>query len=183
MRRHLFGLCFVTLASITAIAAIAQSRPGYLLFTDPLQRFSIEFPRDWRWMMVSGSGEPIATFVDPRSEAAVVVERFRLKQRLGPDDITGLFAELEVEYLKEHQRGVQNVVARVTTRGAIRAVVVDYSRPGQQEQERVRMYSFPAGEDLYRVTCAALASRFQMFEADFEAIVSTLKTAATLRQP
>ena len=179
MRRHLIGLCFVTLASITVIA---QSRPGFLLFTDPLQRFSIEFPRDWRWMMVSGSGEPIATFVHPRSEAAVVVERFRLKQRLGPKDITDLFAELEVEYLKEHQRGVLSVAAKVTTRGGIRAVVVDYSRPGLKEQERVRMYSFPAGEDLYRVTCAALTSRFEKYEADFEAIISTFTSAETLRQ-
>ena len=180
MSRRLTCLCLVMLASITGMA---QSKSGFLLFTDPLRRFSIEFPRDWRWMMVSGSGEPIATFVQPRSEAAVVVERFRLKQRLGPEDITDLFAELEVEYLKEHQSGVLNMTAQVTTRGGTRAAVVNYNRPGLKEQERVRMYSFPAGEDLYRVTCTALASRFEKYEADFEAIVSTLKSAEKLRQP
>jgi hypothetical protein len=179
MAQRLVTVCLVILASVTAAA---QTRTGYLLFTDPGQRFSIEFPRDWRWMIVSGSGEPIATFIQPRSEAAVVVERFRLKQPLRPDDITDLFAEIEVEYLKENQRGVANVSAKVIARDGLRASVVDYSRPGLNEEERVRMYSFPVGEDLYRVTCMSLASRFQKYDPEFEAIVSTLKSAEKLKQ-
>jgi len=89
----------------------------------------------------------------------------------------------EVDYLKENQRGVSDVVARVVAREGLRAAVVDYSRPGLNEAERVRMYSFPVGEDLYRVTCMALTSRFPRYDADFEAIVSTLKSEEKLRQP
>jgi hypothetical protein len=179
MRQRLVCVCLVFLTSVTLAA---QTRAGYLLFTDPGMRFSIEFPRDWRWMIISGSGEPIATFIQPRSEAAVVVERFRLKQPLRPDDITDLFAEIEVEYLKENQRGVASVSAKVIARDGMRASVVDYSRPGLNEEERVRMYSFPVGEDLYRVTCMSVTSRFQKYEPEFENIVSTLKSAEKLKQ-
>jgi len=180
MRQRVICCGIILMASV---AVAAQTRQGYLLFTDPGKRFSIEFPREWKWMIISGSGEPIATFIQPKSEAAVVVERFRLKQPLRPDDITDLFAEIEVDYLKENQRGVSDVVARVVAREGLRAAVVDYSRPGLNEAERVRMYSFPVGEDLYRVTCMALTSRFQRYDADFEAIVSTLKSEEKLRQP
>lgn len=172
-------IVFVVMASV---AGMAQPRQGFLLFTDPGRRFSIEFPKDWRWMIVSGSGEPIATFVHPGSEAAVVVERFRLKQRLAPDDVTDLFAELEVDYVKENQRGVTNVTGRVATRDGLRSAVIEYKRPGLAEPEQVRQYSFPMGEDLYRITCMALASRFQRHEADFAAVVGTLKSAGELQR-
>src|SRR5262245_49196958 len=98
MRQRLICGCLIVLASVT----VAAQRRGFSLFTDPGQRFSIEFPRDWRWVIVSGSGEPIATFTEEDNEAAVVVERFRLKVPLRPTDITDLFAELEVEYLKQN---------------------------------------------------------------------------------
>ena len=58
------------------------TRSGYSLFTDPGMRFSVEYPKDWTWLMISGSGEPIATFIQPKKEAAFVVERFRLRQAL-----------------------------------------------------------------------------------------------------
>ena len=179
MRQRLICACLIVLASVT----VAAQRRGFSLFTDPGKRFAIEFPRGWRWVIVSGSGEPIATFTHPDSEAAVVVERFRLKVPLRPTDIDNTFAEIEVDYLKEHQSGIEEVKARVIDRDGLRAAVVDYVRPGVREREQVRMYSFPVGEDLYRVTCMALAGSFEEYEMDFETIVSTLKPAEKLQQP
>ena len=178
IRARFVRVCFIVVASV---AGMAQSKPGFLLFTDPGKRFSVEFPRDWRWMIISGSGEPIATFMHPRNEAAVVVERFRLKQRLAPEDITDLFAEIEADYVKQNQPAVTGVTSRVPTRESMRSAVIDYSRPGLSERESVRQYSFPVGENLYRITCMALASRFNRYEADFLAIVGTLKSADELR--
>lgn len=168
------------LALTASVAAGAQTLRDHLLFHDPGNRFSIEFPRDWDWTIVSGSGEPIAVFVHPRKEAAVVVERFRMKLRLEPEDITEVFAEAEIERLQENQRGVAGASGRVLLTGGKRSVVIDYSRPGLGEQERVRQYSFPVGEDLYRITCMALVSRFQRHESAFAAIVGTLKSAEDL---
>jgi len=169
--------CFVLAATV---ATMAQSRPGYLLFTDPGKRFSIEFPNTWTWMIIQGSQEPLATFVHPRKEAAVVVERFKLPVRLNPGDITDLFAEIEAAKVKENQRDVSAVVARIVTRADLKGAVVDYVRGGLSESERVRQFSIPVGDDVYRITCMALASRFQQYELEFEIVASTLKYASQL---
>ena len=173
----------VFLLLVACLAGMAQTTPNFLLFTDPGERFSVEFPKDWRWMIVSGSGEPVATFIHPRSEAAVVVERFRMKQPLSPADVTDLFAEIEAEYVKENQPKATVVTSRVMGRGGAPSAVIDYNRPGLGEQERVRQYSVPVGQNLYRITCMALASRFAMYEADFNAVVLTLKAAGDLKVP
>ena len=179
MRQRLICGCLIVLASVT----VAAQRRGFSLFTDPGKRFSIEYPRDWNWVIVAGSGEPIATFTEEDSEAAVVVERFRLKVPLRPNDIDNTFAEIEVDYLKQHQPGITELKARVIDREGMRAAVIDYRRPGSKEPEHVRMYSFPVGEYLFRVTCMALVDDFEDYEMDLETIVSTLKPAEKLRPP
>ncbi len=170
-------IAFLLLAST---GLYAQTLPGFLLFTDPAGRFSIEFPGDWNWTIISPSGEPLATFVHPSTEAAVIVEHFRLNQPLGPDDVTELFADIELERVRESQRGVQSLQDRVVTRGGRPWAIIDYVRPGLREDERVRQYSIPSGDDLYRITCAALASRFARHEATCEAVAGTLKPASEL---
>ena len=89
--------CLVVAGVLIAAPSLAQ-RPNYKLFTDPDRRFSVEFPQDWDWMNVSPAGESLAVFIHPRKEAAVVVERERLKVK--PEVITETFAEGEALRLK-----------------------------------------------------------------------------------
>jgi PsbP len=159
---------------------MAQRTPGFALFTDPDGRFSVEFPSDWRWMMVSPSQEALVTFVQPRSEAALVVERVRLKQSLANDEITELFAQIESDILKENQPKATDVAAKMIVQGGRRIVVIDYTRPGLVEDERVRQYSFPVVENLYRVTCMALAREFKKYEMTFASVADSLKSAGEL---
>src|SRR6185295_15762883 len=123
------------------------------------------------------SGEALATFVQPEGEAAVIVERFRLKQRLAPDEITDLFAQIEVDYIKEGQPLASDVVARVVREKEDPVIVIDYRRPGVSDKvrERVRQYSKPVGQNLYRITCAARLDAFSRYESTFSSIVETLK--------
>src|SRR5262245_12467833 len=96
---HRFRVAVVlALAALWSGAALAQ-RPDYLLFTDPGKRFSVEFPKDWKWLPIEGSQEAIITFIQPKSEAAVVVERSRLKRNLTNSDITDVFAQIETDLL------------------------------------------------------------------------------------
>ena len=178
---------FVTacLVACCALGSMAQRRAGYALFTDPAGRYSIEFPSDWRWMIVSPSGEPLVTFVQPRSEAAVVVERFRSKQSMPDDEINLMFAQSETDVLKDYQPKTTEVVAKVVTQGGKRIVVIDYTRPGVDAPERVRQYSFPVGQNLFRVTCMALADEFKRYETTFtnvaESFMPTVETPASRR--
>lgn len=174
----------MALACLWVATPLAQ-RVGYLLFTDPSRRYSVEFPRDWRWTVVAGAGEALATFVHPRSEAAVVVERFRMKVVLAPNEITDLIGQIEADTLKENQPRVMDVNARVVVQGTRRLVQIDYKRPGvgelgKVEDERVRQYSFPVGGSMYRITCAALARQFGRYEATFQWVAESLKSAEEL---
>jgi hypothetical protein len=179
------ALTSIALVCLWLATPLAQ-RGGYLLFTDPSLRYSVEFPKDWRWTVVAGAGEALATFVQPKSEAAIVVERFRMKTQLAQGEITDIFAQIETDVLKENQPRVSDVAARVLTQGSRRLVQIDYRRPGvgepgKVEDERVRQFSFPIGGNLYRITCAALARQFGKYEVVFQWAAESLKSAEELK--
>jgi hypothetical protein len=175
------------LAAALAVAAsgllaadLFAQRPNYLLFTDPQRRFSVEFPREWTWLMVSGSAEPLVTFIHPRKEAAVVVEHFQMRQSLARDDITNTFAEAEAERLKENQPLAADVVSKMIVENGEKLIVLDYVRPGIDTRERVRQYSIPVGRNLYRITCMTIGGQFAKYEPTFLTVVQSLKTAGEL---
>jgi hypothetical protein len=165
--------------STVAGTSFAQ-RPNYLLFTDPQKRYSVEFPKDWQWMMVSGSGEPLVTFVQPRKEAAVVVERYRMRVSLGRDQITDTFEKIETDLLKENQPRASDVASKTVTQNGRRLILIDYTRPGIDTRERVRQYSYPVGQDLYRITCMAVSTEFSRYESTCETVASSLKSSSEL---
>ena len=175
-----------TIALVCACAAVPLAQKGGSnLFTDPSRRYSIEFPKDWSWTIVEGAGEALSTFVHPKKEAAIVVERFRMKQVLAQGEITDVFAQIETDVLKENQPYVKDVNARVMTQGPRRLVQIDYKRPGigepgRVEDERVRQFSFPIGGSLYRITCFSLASQFNRYESTCQWAAESLKSAEQL---
>ena len=128
----LAGIGLVTLAG----SALAQ-RANYLLFTDPQKRYSVEFPKDWQWLMVSGSGEPLVTFIHPRKEAAVVVERYRMRAPLGREQITDIVSRRSKPIvLKENQPRASDVASKMVTQNGRRLILIDYLRPGIDTRER-----------------------------------------------
>ena len=179
-----FVVTAIALASVWTAAPLAQ-KGGSNLFTDPSRRYSIEFPRGWDWTIVEGAGEPLSTFVHPKKEAAIVVERFRMKVALSQNEITDAFAQFETETLKENQPRASEINARVVMQGAKRLVQIDYKRPGvgepgKVEDERVRQFSFPVSGSLYRITCFSLASQFGRYEGIFQWAAESLKSAEEL---
>jgi serine/threonine-protein kinase len=164
-------------SATTPSAPAATPSPKLVQFIDPGGRFSIEVPDNWRWRVVAGSGEPMAVFTPVNYQAAIVVERFRLRSALSPSDVTPVFAEFEADGIKQNHPMASNVVAKFATRGGLRGAVVEYNRPGVNELDRVRTYSFPIGTTLYRITSFAPASRFESYDANFDAVAWTLKPA------
>ena len=170
----------IAAACLLLAGQVLAQRPNYLLFTDPGRRFSVEFPKEWSWLMVSGSGEPLVTFIHPAKEAAVVVERFRMRQQLAPEEVTDLFAQIEAEVLKENQPRAMDVVSKLINTTGRKFIVIDYVRPGIDIQERVRQYSMPVGGDLYRITCMTIAGQFGKHEPTFGLVVESLKPGGEL---
>jgi hypothetical protein len=176
-------------ASFSLAALVFAQGQGYASFADPERRFSIEYPRDWNWLVVAGSGEAVVVFTEPKKEAAFIVQVSRLRQPLEPGDMTDLFAQIEVEVLKADRPQATDLATRVADEGGKRYVIVDYSRPrltlpaaaktATGDRERVRQYSYPSGRKLYRVTCIAGPSRFSKYEAVFTSVFKSLTAAAT----
>jgi hypothetical protein len=186
-RRIVAGSIGVACVWLATATLLAQKGGRTSLFTDPNRRYSVEFPSGWDWTVVEGASEPLSTFVHPKKEAAIVVERFRMKQVLAQADITDVFAQIETDVLKENQPRVSEVNARVITQGQKRLVQIDYKRPGigepgKVEDERVRQFSFPIGGSLYRITCFSLASQFGRYEAIFQWAAESLKPGEELAQ-
>lgn len=171
----------VVLACCTFAVPAFAVRPDFLLFMDPAKRFTVEFPKTWRWMVVAGSGEPLITFVEAKSEAAVVVEHARMGQPLAPADITDVFAQAEIDWLKELQPRASGFASKTVTLGGRRLIVIDYTRPGLDKVvETVRQYSIPDGQDLYRITCMSIANLFAKYESTFSSVADSLKSATEL---
>src|SRR5262245_46521945 len=171
------------LAAVVLLMLVGTSlaqRANYLLFTDPQKRYSVEFPKDWTWMMVSGAGEPMVTFVHPRKEAAVVVERYRMRLALNRDQITDTFEKIETDLLRENQPRASDVASKMVTQNGRRLILIDYVRPGIETRERVRQYSYPVGQDLYRITCMAISTEFSKYESTFDTVASSLRGASEL---
>lgn len=156
---------------------LGAQQPNPVRYTDPWARFSVELPQNWGLLAVSGSGEPIVALTQPKLEAAVVIERFVRQQRLASDQVTELFAEIEADVLKENQPRATNIVAKLVTESGRRVVVIDYFRPGLVgTAERVRQYSFPSGQQMYRITCNAIGTQFDKYEPTFAMVAASFKS-------
>lgn len=188
MREYRFVLAFLLIVSGTGVmpAAVGQfgflkggSKTDFQLFTDPGGRFALEYPKDWQ--VIAGAGDVLVTFAQKKSEAAFVVERYRMSQALAPDEITDLFAQIEADVLKERQPKAVEVAAKIVHASGQRLIVIDYSRPGLSGPERARQYSFPVGQDLYRLTCSAVRAQFAKYDPVFIHLAETFKPAEVAR--
>ena len=136
----------------------------------PLQ---VEFPTK-DWMVLPSSGALVLAAASRKGDAVVLIERSTLRQALDPADITDLFAQIEIDAIKERQPKAADFQSKVLDSGARRLVAVQYSRPGVLGNERVRQYSVPVGTDLYRVTCISSAARFAVYDPVFSHIAASL---------
>ncbi|OFW03946.1 MAG: hypothetical protein A3H96_16005 [Acidobacteria bacterium RIFCSPLOWO2_02_FULL_67_36] len=168
----------------------AAQRPRWLLgsgrgveyqrFEAPGKGFSLEYPKK-EWQVVSGAGSIVVVFAQSKSEASVAIDHTLLKTALAPEEITQLFADLEVEHVKQRDSGVQGIrTALQTDTDGRRIIVIDYTRVGLKGQEQVRQYSLPFGADLFRLICNAQAASFAKHEPVFEHMAQTFRGGAPI---
>lgn len=182
---------FVTAAVlVTAAAALAAQAPptpapteygraaklDVQAFDGPDKRIHLEYPKK-DWELVPGGIATIASLVQKKGEAAVVIEASRLNQPLSPDDITDLFGQLEGETVRDRQPSAVNIQPRVYGAGGRRFVLLTYERNGVAGPERVRQYSIPVGSELYRLICSAAPPQFARYETVFAHIAASFTSS------
>lgn len=155
-----------------------DAKGSYTAYRDAAGRFSLEYPRR-DWLLLTGDGAVLLVATHNRGEAWVILERVRMATSLAPDDVTDLFADLETENVRQHQPRADGFLKRVFDTDNRRFIALQYARPGvdPRERETVRQYSFPVGQDLYRLVCAVQSRRFERYEAMCAHVASTFRPA------
>jgi hypothetical protein len=163
--------------SMPSDAWYRRSRPARFQPLRPAtSRFTVEYPKE-DWLVTLGGDAALATFTHRRGEAAVVIERSTLNQPLAPGDITGVFAEIEMDLVRERIPEASGFEARLIEAGSDRVVAIQYLQPGLKGVERVRQYSIARGQDLYRLVCRAGVEQFPRHEAVFAHIAASFTAA------
>jgi hypothetical protein len=125
------------------------------------------------WMALPGSGSVLLVLSSRKGDAVVLVEGSPLRHPLEASDITAEFAQIELDALKQQQPQAADFQSKVLTLGERRLVAIQYARPGIFGSERVRQYSLPFGNRLYRVSCITSAALFGAYEAVFSHIAAS----------
>jgi hypothetical protein len=154
--------------------AVHRSKPGFQLLSDTSQLFSLEYPKK-DWQPFSGVGPTLLTLAQKNGEAVVAVEHTRLNLALAPDEISDLLAQLEADAARERNVNTLDLQAKIVDQDGRRLVVVEFQRRGVTGTERVRQYSFPMGQDLYRLICGASVDRFAKYEPMFVQLARSFK--------
>lgn len=132
------------------------------------------------WVTRPGEGDALAVLSPRRGEAQVVFERTQLNQPLAVDDITDLFAELERDHQQERNPKATAFDVHLFRLGTgLRVAVVQFTRSGARGAERVRVYAYPVGRDLFRLICSAPADRFATYEPVFAHVAVSFEPRAS----
>lgn len=148
-----------------------QVRP----FKAPNGRFSMEYPRS-DWIVLPGGGDVVLSLAQRNGEAVVQVQHSMLKTALAAEEITDLFAQLEVDTLKDQDQSAADFQPRVFDAGDRRLIIIQFTQPGLTGRNQVRQYSIPRGQDLYRLICSAAVSQFSKYSAIFSHIAASFTT-------
>jgi hypothetical protein len=125
------------------------------------------------WMVLPSSGSLLLALASRKGDAVVLVERSAMAQTLEAEDVTDLLAQIEIDIIKgEHPRAAE-FQSKVLGLGDRRVVAVQYGRPGVLGSERVRQYSVPVRDTMYRVTCISSAAQFAVYDPVFSHIAAS----------
>lgn len=150
------------------------SKPGFQLLSDANHLFSLEYPKK-DWQPLSGLGQMLLTLAQRNGEAIVAVEHVRLNVALAPDEISELLAQLEADAVRDRISKVVDLRAAILDQDGRRLVAVGFQRRGITGTERVQQYSFPVGQDLFRLICVASVERFAKYEPIFVQLARSFK--------
>jgi hypothetical protein len=141
-----------------------------------LSGFTVDYPkRDWQLLV--GTGSSVVVFFHRSREATVAIERSRVRNALAPNEIVEQTATLEVEDWGQRRWMSTGFTHQLVDLGGERTIVIDFTQPGPQGAEQVRIYTLPRGLDWYRVICTARREVFDKYKETCHRIALSLYPA------
>jgi hypothetical protein len=127
-----------------------------------LDGFTVDYPKK-DWQVLVGTGSSLVVFFHKSREATVAIERTRVRNALAPNEIVDQTATIEIEDWTVRRPLSTGYKYRFLEMLGTRVIVLDFTQPGPQGDEQVRMYAVPQGSDWYRVICTAKRDAFAKF--------------------
>jgi hypothetical protein len=189
MSIRLTAISFLVALGLAQAHTVAQTAPDawfrsstkpkdFTVAKLPWNSFSIELPKNWQ--LVPGYGTILLTAVEKtknnQATAAIVLEQMLLVEPLGGKDIDDVIAGLEATDARQRDPSGQNFNQEVKEGDGQRFVLVQYSRPGLNGEDRVVRYAIPAGRIMYRLICIAPAAQLtEKYQATFAHVAKSFK--------
>ncbi len=139
-----------------------------------LECCALEYPAE-DWNTVSGDQESLVALAPAAGDAMVVLKRARIDVPLTPEEITDVFAEIEMDLIREEEPQAGTFRSLTLDPEGVTVIVTEYTRPGPRGMQSMRQYSFPKGSYLYRLICSAEQSRFVTYERIFAHIAASFR--------
>jgi hypothetical protein len=156
-------------------AQAATVRPGpaknYVRLPPPTG-FTIDYPKDWQVLV--GVGSSLAVVYSKARDAGVTVERAKLAVPLLPSEIIDATADQEKQEWQKRQPHATIMTHQFQNFGNSKTIIIDFSQPGAQGTEHVRIYNVIQGTDKYRVICTTKQPLFDKYKDTFQQIAFSL---------
>jgi hypothetical protein len=128
-----------------------------------LSGFTVDYPKK-DWQPLVGAGSSLVVFAHKTHEATVAIERKKVEHPLAQNDITDQTATLEIDDWQGRRPLSTGFSHQFLDLAGARLIVIDFSQPGPQGPEHVRMYTLPRGTDWYRVVCTTTQASFEKYK-------------------
>jgi hypothetical protein len=138
-----------------------------------LSGFTVDYPKK-DWQALGGAGSSLVVFFHKSKEATVAIERTKLQRPLAPTEIIDQTATLEIEVWGARRPLSSGFTPKIFDSDGARFILIDFTQPGAEGPEQVRMYTLPRGSDWYRVICTAKRSSFAKYLDTFHRIALSL---------
>ena len=131
--------------------------------------FTVDYPKK-DWSTLVGVGSSAVVLFHKSREAAVAIERTKVRVPLAPNEINDQTATLEIEDWQVRRPLATGFAPQFVDFLGARSILIDFTQPGAEGPEHVRLYTLPRGTDWFRVICTTTQPTFDKYKETFQRI-------------
>jgi hypothetical protein len=140
--------------------------------------FTVDYPKkDWQTLV--GVGSSVVVLFHKSREAAIAIERTKVRVALAINEINDQTASGEIEDWQVRRPLATGFSHQFVDFNGTRSILTDFTQPGAQGTEHVRLYTLPRGTDLFRAICTTTQPTFDKYKETCHRIALSVTATAT----
>jgi len=138
--------------------------------------FTVDYPKK-DWLTLVGVGSSVVVLFHKTREAAIAIERTKVPVPLAINEINDQTAKLEIEDWQVRRPMASGFSHQFVDFNGTRTILIDFTQPGAQGTEHVRLYSLPRGTDWFRAICTTTVPTFDKYKETCHRIALSVTAA------